>query len=247
MSTLLRKGTPLAALLVIGILWMGIVAPVYADTCRVQMPASGYDPLGGENVHPVEQANNTTLNAWTRLGQRLTIPDREITGVGYKVFRVGNPTGNITISIRDVQTDEVIVCEVWGDASELPELGSSEYCGVTLSTPIKINQEVRLCVEYYGGNSTDYCVAAYYTGDKITGESYTNYRNQWHDIGEAEEGSYYYTYICEVTPPPGDGDVNGKPNMAIIAALIAGFVVCVLGINYLVKNKRGGDRSKGDA
>jgi len=240
MLTLLKKGTLMVALLVIGLLGLGIVGPVYADTCRIQMSASGYDPMGGEDVHPVEKASNTTLNAWTRLGQRLMITDREITGIGYKVFKIGNPAGNVTISMYDVATDEVIVSKVWGDASELPEPGSSGYCEVTLSTPMRINREVRLCVEYYGGNSTDYCVAAYYTGDKITGESYTNYRNQWHDIGEAEEGSYCYTYICEVTPPPDNGDAHEGSNMPIVVAIIGGLVVCVLGIGYLVRNKKGG-------
>lgn len=243
MLTLLKKGTLMVALLVIGLLGLGIVGPVYADTCRIQMSASGYDPMGGEDVHPVEKASNTTLNAWTRLGQRLMITDREITGIGYKVFKIGNPAGNVTISMYDVATDEVIVSKVWGDASELPEPGSSGYCEVTLSTPMRINREVRLCVEYYGGNSTDYCVAAYYTGDKITGESYTNYRNQWHDIGEAEEGSYCYAYICEVTPPPDDEDPDEGPNIIIAVAIIVALVVCGLGLAYLSRGKRDGEKN----
>ena len=105
-------------------------------------------------------------------------------------------------------------------------------------------------MEYYGGNATDYCVAAYYTGDKITGESYINYYHygQWHDIGEAEEGSYCYTYICEVTPPTNGDDAHEGPNMPIVAAIIGGLAVCVLGIGYLVRNKQSDrDRSKDDA
>lgn len=201
---------------------------VLADTCRVQMPASGYDPLGGQNV----------TNSWVRLGQRLMIPNREILSIGYHVRRVGLPTGNVTLSIYDVETDVVLFSQVWGDASELPESGASGYCEVTLDPPITMNREVRLCVEYYGGNSTDYCRAAYYTGDKITGESYTNYYHygQWHDIGEAEEGSYSYTYTCQAEPPPGRNGVTEAPNIWV--AIIGGAVVCVAGIAYLARDKR---------
>ena len=240
MLTLLKKSLLIVALLVAVFLWAGATTLVYADTCRVQMPASGYDPLGCENV----------TNSWVRLGQRLTIPDRTVLSIGYHVRRVGSPTGNVTLSIYAVDTNEVIFSQVWGDASELPESGSSGYCEVTLGTPTRINQEVRLCVEYYGGNATDYCVAAYYTGDKITGESYINYYHygQWHDIGEAEEGSYCYTYICEVTPPTNGDDAHAGPNMPIVAAIIGGLVVCILGIGYLVRNKQSDrDRSKDDA
>jgi len=205
-----------------------IVVPVYADTCRIQMPASGYDPLGGQNV----------TNSWVRLGQRLTIPNREILSIGYHVRRVGSPTGDVTLSIYDVETDVVLFSQVWGDASSLPESGASGYCEVTLDPPIRINREARLCVEYYGGNATDYCRGAYYTGDKITGESYTNYYHygQWHDIGEAEEGSYCYTYTCQADPSPDGDGVTEPPNIRV--AIIAGAVVCVAGIAYLMHDKR---------
>jgi hypothetical protein len=104
-----------------------------------------------------------------------------------------------------------------------------------LDPPIRINQEVRICVEYYGGNATDYCQGAYYTGDKITGESYVNYRGQWHDIGEAEEGSYCYAYVCQAEPP--DGGVTEPQNM-LVAAIAGGVIVATLGVGYLVRNRR---------
>lgn len=208
----------------------GFASVAQADTCRVQMLASGYDPMGGENV------TLPGLNPWTRLGQRLTIPDREVLSIGYHVRRVGSPTGNVTLLIRDSLTDEILFGAVWGDASELPESGASGYCEVALNPPMRINQDVRICVEYSGGNSTDYCQGAYFSGDRITGESYTNYRKQWHDIGEAEEGSYCYTYTCQAEPDPDGDGVTEPPNIRV--AIIAGAVVCVAGIAYLVRDKR---------
>jgi len=230
MVKMLRKSLPLSILLVALVLWMVVVAPVSADTCRVQMSASGYDPMGGTNV------TLPGVNPWTRLGQRLTIPDREILSIGYHVRRVGNATGNVTLTIRDSVTDEILFSAVWGDAGELPELGTSGYAEVEVTPPMRINQDVRICVEYCGGNSTDYCRGGYYSGDKLIGESYTNYRNQWHDIGEAEEGSYCYTYVCESEPDPDGGGVTESPNIRV--AIIAGAVVCVAGLTYLVRDKR---------
>lgn len=210
-------------------LWLALTIPVYADTNRVEMPGSGLDPLGGKDSPSV----------WCRLGQRLTIPGRLVTEMGYQVCRVGNPTGNVTISMRDAETDEVIVSKVWGDASELPESWTGGYRKVALDTPLRINQEVRICVEYYGGNATDYCVAAYYTGDRITGEWYTNYYHYgvWHDIGEAEEGAYCYTYVGE---DGGQGDPDGAHTnwWPLIFTIVGGILGLVFLIRYFVIRKK---------
>ena len=54
------------------------------------------------------------VSAFCRLGQRLTIPNRLVTVIGYRVWKWGNPTGDIVLSIRDLATDKVIVSVVWG-------------------------------------------------------------------------------------------------------------------------------------
>lgn len=176
-----------------------IPAGVSADSHFVEMSYVSYDKLGGDGLVP---------NCWCRLGQRLVVPDRIVTVIGYAVWRFGSPTGNITFSIYNATTDSLMVSKVWGDAGNLKEWGSSEGSSrqsVVLDEPIRINGEVKICVEYYGGNSTDYCGAGYYAGDMITGEYYTNYRYKcWHDIGEAEEGAYYYEYVDEWS------DIYGK-------------------------------------
>jgi hypothetical protein len=174
--------TTLAALACL--LW---TIPVMADTHEVRIFNSSTDPLGKE------------ASVWCRLGQRLTIPGRYVTEIGYCVWRHGFPQGDITFAIHNATTDEPIVRVVWGDASELgvwPE-DSGKFTKVTLNKPIWINGEIRLFVEFNGGDADNYCWAGYRSGDKITGEWYTNYYHygQWHDIGEAEEGAYYYAWV----------------------------------------------------
>jgi len=204
-------------------LLLAVVMPitVSADTHEVGILNTGTDPLG------------KNASVWCRLGQHLVIPDRAVMSIGYAVWRVGVPTGNITLSIRDVESDDIIISGVWGDVSELgiwPQ-DSGKFTKVVLDKPVRINGDVRLCVEYYGGNATDYCIAGYYSGDKITGEWYTNYYHygQWHDIGEAEEGAYFYTWV-----DPEDIESNSSPMPPWIVAPI---VLMAGGIWFYV-NKR---------
>lgn len=203
-----------------------LLIPTIAYAERVQMPGSGWEPLG--------------LNAsvFCRLGQRLTIPERELTSIGYRVRRVGNATGDVIFSIYDWNTLTPIVSKVWGDASELPDSGA-DYIEVELDPPIKLNREVIICVEYYGGNATDYCEAGYFSGNKKDGETYMNYYHYgvWHDIGEAEEGSYCYEYKNGEpsngngeTPPPPPTD-NGFPLWGIVVIIASVMIITVIAIN----------------
>jgi len=207
--------------------------PVLASTTTVQIPASGWDNLGGQN----------SSATWSRLGQRMMADDWQVISLGFRVCRVGNPQGDITISIRDSATDRIIVSKVWGNTSALADEGCSGYTQVTFDRAVTVDGDVRFCIEFYGGNATDYCQIGYFTGDRITGQWYTNYANYctdvdgWHDIGEAEESSCCYTYTSEADPPPPDEDgVTEDPNIRV--ALIAGAVVCVAGITYLMRDKR---------
>ncbi len=224
------------SVLLIILCWL-VPMPALADgTTEVLMSASNADPLG---ITP------EAATVWSRLGQRLAIPNRTVTAIGYKVWRVGNPTGDIVFSIREAETDENIISVVWGDASELPTLGQGGARNVTLENPVTVNGDVRICVEYYGGNETDYCKAGYFAGDKKTGEWYTNYcqyatSGQWHDIGEAEEGSYYYAYLADghTNMDEAQPDTESpRPSWPIIAVVIAAVIIsfCV----YFKKRRRG--------
>ena len=205
--------------------------PLYAsaaepETVRIAMAGSGWDKVGGQG----------TTAVWSRLGQRLTIPDRRIASIGYRVSRVGSPQGDIILSIRDSHTDEIIASKVWGDASELMlrSPASSTYIEVEFARPVRVRGDVRICVEFYGGDAENYVEAGYFSGDRIPGEWYTNYLNygQWHDIGEAEEGSYTYTYLVGDLPPlpPVNGGENGGGVpiggiIAMAAAMLGGFLL----------------------
>lgn len=234
-----RIATAIMALVAILLTAMPVVAiGAEAGEIEVTCGTSGLDPLG--------QGKAMGSGPFCRLGQRLTIPNRLVTEIGYRVWKVGNPTGDIVLSIRDFATDRVITSMVWGDASELsdPDVGGIQK--VRLSEPVRVNGEVILCVEYYGGNTTDHCVGGYRTGNYRDGETYMNYHcgRSWHDIGEAEEGGYYYAYVDEGTPDPpqnggngGDTEEDGTGNTGLIAAG-ATIGVFVVGGGFLLYRDR---------
>lgn len=219
------------AIISIGLLLALLLMPLVAyaaEQTEVNIPASSWDPLG-----------NT--GAWCRLGQRLTIHGT-IIEIGYRVARVGYPTGNITFSIYDAETNELLFTRVWGDASELPTSNITSYPTVTVMPALTLNQEVRLCVEYYGGNAINHCLAGYYTGDRIAGQWYTNYMHYgaWHDIGEAEEGSYYLKYIPANNPNPGNGDDNPIATWTFVVFGFIGAALATLSYVYVKKRKNKG-------
>ena len=216
------------------ILGLILAVPVQAATHQVSIPASGWDKLGGQNSSAV----------WSRLGQRVVAKDWQIISLGFRVCRVGNPQGNITISIWGSTTDAVIVSKVWGDASELPDQGCSGYREVVFDGMVRVDGDVRFCVEFYGGNATDYCQSGYFSGDRIAGQWYANYANYctdvngWHDIGEAEEMAYCITYQAKENPPPDDGtDSSSGIPAPLWVVIIAVPIMGGLGVWY-AKSKR---------
>ena len=197
-----RAGIAIAVLVALLLLTIPVVA-VGAEEIEVTCGTSGLDPLGPQPA-----------SAFCGLGQRLTIPNRLVTEIGYRIWKQGNPTGDVIFSIRNYATGKAIVSVVWGDASELPDPEEGGIQKVRLDEPVRVNGEVVVGVEFYGGNATDYCWAGYRTGNYRDDESYINYYHygSWHDIGEAEEGGYYYAYVDEnaVDPPQNGG--NGGDN-----------------------------------
>ena len=89
----------------------------------------------------------------TRLGQRLTIPNRTITHLGFWIWKIANPVGDITFGIRRVSDDGLICSKVWGDASALQI--AATYEEVEFDTPITINEEVRIYAEFLNGDAVD--------------------------------------------------------------------------------------------
>ena len=233
--------------IVLGIVVVVVLAlfPITASADEPEticISSSAWETIAGLHARP-------TI-ARSRVGQRLTIPDRNIISIGYRVAREGNPVGDVILSIRDSATDEVIASKVWGNASQLLERGpaSASPIVVEFASPVRVNGDVRICVEFYDGDAENHVLGGYRIGNVRDGEVYTTYFNNgvWHDIGDSTEGAYCYTYLVGDSPPtppdddkddhdaanrtgPQGGGISLLPLIAILVAVagIAGSLVAV--------------------
>jgi len=197
--------------IVLLLLLLTLSVPVGADyLVEVLMPASNRDLLGREG--------------WCKLGQKLTIHG-EVLAIGYRVWKQGNPSGDVIFSLYDGKTDSLIVQKVWGDASKLSGVDYSTYQYVVLDKPVRVDGEVRLCVEFHKGTAKDHLWAGYFSGNKIDGEYHTSFfcYGIWHDIGEKQEGSYYLRYIPDGYVPLNKEDEaeGGTRSLAVVPILAA--------------------------
>lgn len=132
-----------------------------------------------------------------RAGQRCTISLREVSKLAFCIRRRNSPTGNVTMCIRAVSDDSVLLSKVWGLASNLPE--TEDFVEVTFDTPTIINEEVRLsceCDVQPYGNDVFY---HYQNTDVKPLEVHSRYLGvAWADQA-GEDCTYRYTYNA----PPG--------------------------------------------
>jgi len=110
-----------------------------------------------------------------RAAQRVTINAR-VKAIGFALYRVGSPPGTVYFRIRAL--DDTILAEASMPASEVVNQWGG-YAGYKLhilefSTPVSINAEVRVSVEYADGDANN-CVAINYTSDWNVG-NWSRYR-----------------------------------------------------------------------
>ncbi len=130
--------------------------------------------------------------SYTKDGQRLTISNRRVTKLGFWLRKLADPTGDVTFEIRKISPDDVISSKVWGDASALPT--EDTYEEVEFDTPQTVNEEVRICADFSGGDGSNFVVVRYQNTD-VKGDEYrSQYQSpNWVDSA-AQDGAYIYTY-----------------------------------------------------
>ena len=144
--------------------------------------------------------NQTTIDDYSylysgfmiRVGTRKTIAAKGILTLQAYLKKVGSPTGNVTFAIRRVSDDSLIDSKVWGDAADLGTTGA--WKSITFTVPQLINEEVRVFVEYSGGDSNNKIGAGYATSNVKANEKLTvGDEDEWADYA-AYDFSYQITY-----------------------------------------------------
>ncbi|MBA7580706.1 hypothetical protein ES708_22600 [subsurface metagenome] len=104
-----------------------------------------------QTLHPVGSSMNS--ETFTQVGQRLTIPNRAVSKLGFWLYKYGAPAGDVTFKILRVSDDGLICSKKWGNAEDLPI--EFDYKEVTFDTPQTINEEVRILAEFAGGDGSN--------------------------------------------------------------------------------------------
>ncbi|MBA7522893.1 hypothetical protein ES705_15013 [subsurface metagenome] len=156
-------------------------------------------------------SNNYAINYHNdgRAGQRCTISLRELTRLAFWIRKRGSPTGNVTMCIRAVSDDSVLLSKVWGLASNLPE--TSEFVEVIFDTPTIINEEVRLSCECDVQPYGDDVFYSYQATDVKPLEVHSRFIGvAWADQA-GEDCTYRYTYNAPAGPTVNIGNTEINP------------------------------------
>ncbi len=133
---------------------------------------------------------------FTALGQRLTIPNRIVTKLGFWLMRIqpGGIAGDVYFEINRVSDDSLIVSKEWGRLADVPDIAT--YLEVTFDTPTLINEEVRVYIRVTWGTAANHIGLWIQNADVKAGEAYSRYRvlgAAWEMLA-GFDCAYRYTY-----------------------------------------------------
>lgn len=177
--------------------WRGVCPGLTAYQCFMNSELKYVEPAPPPEEYTEEQTNYDKAASiyglgWYRRGQKLTIPNRQVTKLGFWLDRRNSPTGDVILAIRKVSDDSLICSKRLCNASEI----STEvtYYEVTFDTPVTINEEVRIYTEFSGGNAYNYLSIHYQNSDVKPDECYTAQSSgPWID-DETQDTAYRYKY-----------------------------------------------------
>ncbi len=143
------------------------------------------------------------------IGQRLTIPNRKVIKLAFKLFKVGSPSGDITLEILRVSDDSIILSKYLCDQSELTPT-KTDY-EVTFITPAIIDEEVRMVAHIPHGDYTNYAAIAISSTDEKANEVCTfGMPTNWAP-STGQDAAYRYTYrVGEEGEPSPDYENSTK-------------------------------------
>ncbi|MBA7592072.1 hypothetical protein ES708_34246 [subsurface metagenome] len=164
----------------------------YMKTALAVPPAP---PPPEEKIEEQTQYNNVTHvygTVLTRGGQKLTIPGRMVTKLGFWLSNTATATGEIIYTIRRVSDDGIICSKVALDAGDLTI--TPTYHEVEWDSPVTIDEEVRLCVEPDGVGGVGYIdLSIKTTGSVKPDELMCYYIDSWTD-SPTSDAAYRYKY-----------------------------------------------------
>jgi len=145
--------------------------------------------------HPLDHA------LFRALGQRLAIPNRTVTKLGFWLMKEGiGLAGNLYFEINRASDDGLIVSKKWGIIGDVPP-SAATYLEVTFDSPALIDEEVRIYARVTGGTADNHIGGWGKDSDVKADEVWCRYRvatGSWEVIG-GYDFAYRYTYSVAPT------------------------------------------------
>ena len=125
--------------------WRGVCPGLTAYQCFISSELKYVEPTPPPEEYTEEQTQGASSEGrlqpdWRKGGQRLTIPNRKVTKLAFKIAKEGSPTGDVDYAINRVSDDGEIVRQTLCNASELST--EFEWHELEFNTPPTINEEV---------------------------------------------------------------------------------------------------------
>ena len=178
--------------------WRGVCRGLTAYQCFIKNELKYIPPPPPPVEYTEEQIQYDALVSIkeltpSRVGQELTITNRKVIKLGFWLSKLNAPNGNVTFAIRKENDDSAIVSKLWGDAAALTV--TPTYKEVEFDTPQTINELVRICAQFSGGDVNNRVYLSQQNSDVKASEYMVFYYNgTWLD-SVATDAAYIYTYF----------------------------------------------------
>ncbi|MBA7643195.1 hypothetical protein ES703_50914 [subsurface metagenome] len=139
----------------------------------------------------------------TRVGQRLTIPNRKVIKLAFVMKKLYATTGTVTFTIRKVSDDSLIVSKLWGNLADIPI--PYTMLEVEFDDPQIINEEVRILAEEADSTAGKYAGIGVQSVDVKPDEFQCQTPPASYEELPGRDCTYRYTYIL---PNGEEGEID---------------------------------------
>ncbi|MBA7570557.1 hypothetical protein ES708_12309 [subsurface metagenome] len=177
--------------------YRGVCPGLTPYQCYMKTALAAAPPEPPPEEQTEEQTQSSTLIVvgypdYEKSGQRLFIPNRQITKLAFLIQKWGSPIGSLYYEIRRITPDELIYNQLVGDASSLPE--TPEWIEITLDTPQTIDEEVRILAHVTEGTDENHARIRAMNSDVKENEILTRWHTDFWDETLTYDCAYRYKY-----------------------------------------------------
>ncbi|GAI71681.1 unnamed protein product, partial [marine sediment metagenome] len=175
--------------------WRGVCPGLTAYQCFMSSELKPAPPPPEEQTEEQTEhdaVNSMYLGSNTKIGQRLTIPNRKVTKLGFWIYKTGSPTGDVTYEIRLVTGDELLCSQFVSLIQDLPEIVT--YTEIEFDDPQTINAEARIVVCFEAGSPGNALMVRKQNSDIKPGEYWCRYKDAAWTPNPANDTAYRYKY-----------------------------------------------------